>query len=138
MRKVLVVEDNEAFAAVMKKVLSKYDGIEVEVIRDGGEAIERIEKAATEGKGRIADLVLLDLDLPSASGFEVLESIRASEMHRSLPVIILTNSDSARIVEQAYYLGANNFLLKADQLADTLRQVYEYWFELSRIPARRP
>jgi len=138
MRKVLVVEDNEAFAAVMKKVLSKYDGIEVEVLGDGGEAIERIEKATTEGKARIADLVLLDLDLPSASGFEVLESIRASEMHRSLPVIILTNSDSARIVEQAYYLGANNFLLKTDQLADTLGHVYEYWFELSRIPARRP
>ena len=138
MRKVLVVEDNAAFAAVMKKVLSQYDGIEVEVLGDGGEAIERIKKAATEGKGRIADLVLLDLDLPSASGFEVLESIRASEMHRSLPVIILTNSDSARIVEQAYYLGANNFLLKTDQLADTLGHVYEYWFELSRIPARRP
>ena len=138
MRKVLVVEDNAAFAAVMKKVLSKYDGIEVEVLGDGGEAIERIKKAATEGKGRIADLVLLDLDLPSASGFEVLESIRASEMHRSLPVIILTNSDSARIVEQAYYLGANNFLLKTDQLADTLGHVYEYWFELSRIPARCP
>jgi len=138
MRKVLVVEDNEAFAAVMKKVLSQYDGIEVEVIGDGGEAIERIEKATTEGKARIADLVLLDLDLPSANGFEVLESIRASEMHRSLPVIILTNSDSQRIVDQAYFLGANNFLLKTDRLADTLGRIYEYWFELSRIPARRP
>ena len=138
MKKVLAVEDNEAFAAIIKEALSRYDGIEVEVISDGAEAIERVEKATTEGKARIADLVLLDLDLPSANGFEVLESIRASETHRSLPVIILTHSDSEGIIEQAYFLGANSYLLKTDRLADTLHRVHEYWFELSRVPVRHP
>jgi DNA-binding response OmpR family regulator len=133
MQKVLVVEDDDDFAGIIRDILLHYDGIEVEVLRDGAEAIERVETATA----RLADLVLLDLELPSGSGFEVLQAIRASDTQRSIPVIILTHKDAEEDVERAYSLGANNYLLKTDQLADTLAQVHEYWFGLSKIPRRR-
>ncbi len=133
-KKVLVVEDDDDFALIIQDILSRYHGIEVEVLRDSTEAIERV----TNATARLADLVLLDLELHSGSGFEVLEAIRASDTQRSLPVIILTHKDADEDVERAYSLGANNYLLKSDRLADTLARMHDYWFEFSKIPVRRP
>ncbi len=57
-------------------------------------------------------LVLLDIKMPGMDGFEVLAWIRRQWEFFQLPVVMLTNSDHIRDVNEAYHLGANSFLVK--------------------------
>jgi len=136
LKKVLVVEDNPAFAAMIEKTLTTHHGVQVEAVYDGRSAIARVEKASAESEAALADLVLLDLELPMASGFEVLSALRGTERYRSLPVVILTHCDSEDEIERAYALGASNYVVKTKNLADAVSRIREYWLEFSRIPAR--
>jgi CheY-like chemotaxis protein len=57
--------------------------------------------------------LLLDLNMPFLSGFEVLAKLRADETFKDrLPVIVLTNSDNPKDRERAIVLGANQFKTK--------------------------
>ena len=74
-------------------------------------------------------LVLLDIKMPGMDGFEVLRWIRQQWEFFDLSVVMLTNSDHIRDVNEAYHLGANSFLVKpldfqnAAELARSLETV---------------
>ena len=57
-------------------------------------------------------MVLLDIKMPGMDGFEVLHWIRQQWEFFQLCVVMLTNSDHIRDVNEAYRLGANSFLVK--------------------------
>ena len=57
-------------------------------------------------------MVLLDIKMPGMDGFEVLAWIRRQWEFFQLCVVMLTNSDHIRDVNEAYHLGANSFLVK--------------------------
>lgn len=60
-------------------------------------------------------LVLLDLILPGMSGFEILEAIRKrTDAQKDTPVIIVSNLGQASDKEKAKALGANDYLVKAE------------------------
>jgi CheY-like chemotaxis protein len=85
------------------------------VVGDGDQAIQYLK-----GEGIYADreqfpipvLVLLDLNTPRVTGFEVLTWLRQDPDFRHLPVIVLTASTYSPDVTRAYQLGANSFLTK--------------------------
>ena len=56
--------------------------------------------------------MLLDLNLPKVDGREVLQAIRANELTRSLPVVVLTTSAEPFDVEASYALGVNSYIQK--------------------------
>src|SRR5205814_10632877 len=102
------------------------------VVSDGFEAIHYLE-----GCGPYSDraqfphpaLLLLDLRLPRANGFEVLGWIRQRPEWITLPVIILTASMNQSDMKLAYDLGANFFLGKPADFRDlipTLRQLGDF------------
>lgn len=57
-------------------------------------------------------LIILDLNLPRLNGLEALEALRKVETYRATPIVILTTSDDALYQQQAYDLGANDYLVK--------------------------
>ena len=61
---------------------------------------------------RHPDVVLLDLNMPEMSGFEIIERMRADEAMRHVPVIVLTSSTDAETKLKALELGATDFLAK--------------------------
>ncbi len=72
----------------------------------------------------LPDVLLLDLQMPGVSGFDILEAKRADERLRHIPVIILTSSTEAETKLKALELGATDFLSKpvdASELALRLR-----------------
>ena len=106
MTKILIIEDD----LVLQKALSDYlgsEGFETKTAADGesGIALALAEKP---------DLILLDIVLPKKDGFEVLRAIRAEEITKKIPVVLLTNLDSISDVEKALELGATTYLVKAD------------------------
>jgi CheY-like chemotaxis protein len=82
------------------------------------------------------DLVVLDIVMPGESGFKVLHYIRSKSNLRRLPVVVFTGRESKEVMEEAYSLGANSFMLKPPDLAATVQLVsalYNAW-----STARRP
>jgi len=74
------------------------------------------------------DVILLDLNMPGLSGFEVLEWLKQSPQHHSIPVIVLTTPSALIDEQQAYRLGADGFITKPTtqqglhEIAERIRQ----------------
>ncbi|WP_438479557.1 response regulator [Oleiharenicola lentus] len=82
---------------------------------DGRQAINFLTGAGDftdREKYPVPALVVLDLKLPLATGFEVLAVLRNHPETQQLPVVMLTSSENQRDIEQAYALGANGYLVK--------------------------
>lgn len=63
----------------------------------------------------IVDIVLLDLMMPGMDGLEVLKTIRQdSGKYGTMPVMVLTNLSSERVIKEAFERGANGYLMKTE------------------------
>jgi len=82
---ILLVEDNDAAVIQVKKALETI-GINVDVARDGIQALEYIQYRIPKG-------IILDLMMPNIDGFQVLETIRGTIKTKHIPVLILTAKD---------------------------------------------
>jgi DNA-binding response OmpR family regulator len=105
---VLIVDDDRELGQMLTEYLTG-EGFQVSLVRDGAEALERLTATPAAGESHPFDLVILDVMLPSLSGFEVLRRLRHS---LSVPVIMLTahGADVDRIV--GLELGADDYLSK--------------------------
>ena len=103
--KVLLIDDHPLILSALKTVIEGLDD-SVEVIGVDSAAAARLEL----GKNADFDLVLLDLQLGDASGFDVLDEFRAA--YPALPVVVISASDRASDVIRAIDQGAMGFVPK--------------------------
>lgn len=140
---ILLVEDEPNDAFFFEHSL-KHAGVEnlLRVVRDGVEALEYLQgagKFADREKFPLPSLVLLDLKLPRATGFEVLEYMRDHPELRRLIVVVLTSSSSHRDIIKSYDLGANAYLVKPSdsrQLAQIVKTIKDFWLTHNHPPPR--
>ncbi|MGO1397918.1 MAG: response regulator [Brevibacterium yomogidense] len=112
MTRILLVEDEESFSDPLSYLLGK-EGYEVTVAADGLQAISEFDRAG-------ADLVLLDLMLPGASGTEVCRQLRARS---TVPIIMLTAKDSEIDKVVGLELGADDYVTKPYSSRELLARV---------------
>jgi len=118
MEKIVFIEDETTLQKMLAGALQDA-GYSVVVASDGvaGLAAVQAEKP---------DLVLLDLILPNMDGFTVLGEIKKDEATAHIPVIVLTNLESAEDVGKVVSLGATTYLVKANyDLPDIVSKVKE-------------
>jgi CheY-like chemotaxis protein len=119
---VLYVEDDEGDRFFMERAF-KADAV-ISVLRmvpDGLTAIQYLDGSgpySDRSENPEASFVLLDLNLPELSGFEVLERIRKSQSHTNLPVVIFSSSPDPEDRARANQLGADDFWEKPRRGAD--------------------
>ncbi len=104
-KKILLVEDDTALAAVYKSRL-ELEGFEIKEVNNGEEALS----AAVQFK---PDLVLLDAMMPKISGFDVLDILRNTPETRNTRVIMLTALSQPKDKERAESLGVDDYLVKS-------------------------
>ena len=110
--RVLLVEDNDDdIVSATRTIAACSVACEVEVARDGPEAMELLQRDASEGHA-IPDLMLLDVGLPGADGLELLRSVREVDSLSTMTVILLTGSESEEHVRTGQLLGAHTQLAK--------------------------
>jgi two-component system response regulator len=128
----LVIEDNDDDAALIQRTLGQQTPPEnIRRVSDGKAALELLES----WQGAPPQLVLLDLDLPTLSGLEVLKQLRKMPQTRHVPVVVMGDSADRNDVARSYDLGANSFLSKADraeQFERTISHLVPYWLELNQ------
>lgn len=130
---VLLVEDNKGDYELTRRAFKK-GKLNVELLwaSEGSEALNLM----SDNKYRV-DLVLLDLNLPRVSGFDVLKQLKANEATRHIPVVILTTSESDEDVLKAYNEYASCFITKPVDLikfSQIVQKLEDFWFTVVRIP----
>lgn len=100
----LIVDDHSGFRGSVSSVLRKqFPLIEVDEVSRGADALRHIQE-------RGADLVLLDIRLPGASGIEVAKSIKSG--WDGITVVVLSAFDLPQYRQAAFRNGADCFLYK--------------------------
>ena len=119
MSRILLIDDHTLFRSGVKALLQRQPDFEVVgEASDGLEGVKLVEQVE-------ADVVLLDLDMPSMNGREALEQIR--ETHPNLAVLMLTVSEDCEALGECLKLGARRYLLKKidqDFLLRSIRAAY--------------
>ena len=109
--KILVVDDEAPIRDMIKKGLFQMGGFDVEVAKNGLEAIEKIEKD-------VFDLVLTDLKMPGMDGLELLKTIKGTRPE--VMVILMTAYGSIETAVEAMRMGANDYITKPIDLNELL------------------
>lgn len=116
---ILLAEDNPGDVFLVRRALQKHGlrDVELVVVEDGQAALRYIERVDADDSVFSPALALLDLNLPRATGSRILTRIRQSQRCGTIPIIIVTSSDSPLDREAAEQLGATGYFQKPGDLA---------------------
>jgi CheY-like chemotaxis protein len=109
------------------------------VVSDGEDALAFLRREGTHAEVPRPDLVLLDLNLPRVDGREVLEQIKNDPELRSIPVVVLTTSESEDDIVHSYSLHANAYVTKPvdfDRFHQVVRQIDDFFVSVVKLPRR--
>ena len=111
--KILLLEDDTILCEIIEEFLVE-NSLHVEKFYDGQKALEAIFSDKY-------DLLLLDINVPSMSGFELLEALR--EAHIDTPTIFISSLDQIKDVKKGFALGAEDYLKKPFELEELLSRI---------------
>jgi CheY-like chemotaxis protein len=135
---ILLVEDNAADAVLVREaLLGRGVPKHITVVTDGAAAVDYLRRRGAFAGAVRPDIVLLDWNLPKRGGREVLREIKCDEDLHAITVIVLTSSDLASDVNDAYDLSANCYVVKPVDLDDYLRVmagIDEFWMKAAVLP----
>lgn len=134
---ILLVDDSEDDVFLITEAFRRHETqSEVDSLLSGDEACEYLFSCG-EKERPLPDVVLLDINMPRLTGFEVLSRIRSHPATRTLPVVMLTTSDHPADIKQAYACGANSYLqkpLEYQHLCEMIGQFLHYWSDIVLLP----
>jgi DNA-binding response OmpR family regulator len=113
----ILLEDNYILNSNIKEYL-ELKGVKVDAFTDGGELLENHSLKA--------DIAILDIDVPGADGYEVLEWIRRTD--KDMPVLFMTAYTDIDTIQKAYAYGCSDYLKKPFDLM-------ELWLRVQRLAA---
>lgn len=110
--KILLVEDDELMSRMYLRIMQA-EGFEVATVSSGEKGIVEIETFHP-------DIIVLDVMMPKMDGLQVLAQLKSKESSAKIPVIMLSNLSTDRIVSDAFAQGANSYLVKSQTSNDAL------------------
>lgn len=136
---IVMIEDDEGHARLIEKNIRRA-GVNNEIasFTTGGEAMVFLfgkDGTGEVNKGRPL-LVLLDLNLPDASGLDILKAVKENEHLKRSPVVVLTTTDDAAEIQRCYDLGCNVYITKPvdyEKFANAIRQL-GLFFSVIQVP----
>ena len=115
---ILLVEDNEADVYLVRKAMQMAQlEFDLTVIHSGVEALRYIDGVSRKAIP-LPDIALLDLNIPTNSGIEVLAALRATRALARIPVIVVTSSSSQVDRARTEALNISKYIIKPAELAE--------------------
>ncbi len=114
---ILIVEDDTDLNSAYEMILTS-SGYDVATAFNGKEALETLEQ------GSDPDIIFLDLRMPVMDGIEFLKNYDAPS-HEDTTIIVFSNYDAKKEVDEAYELGADRYVLKARAAPKELIKIVE-------------
>ena len=111
-RRILIIDDSQAMNQLLARFLQK-EMFVVSAISDPRQAVDEFQRFEP-------DLVLLDLNMPYLSGWEVCHQIKAL---RNVPVVIFSVRDEKEDIHRGFEAGADDYLIKPFEFPDLLERI---------------
>jgi len=114
-KRILVIEDNEILLSTMQFVLVR-EGYDLLLAKSGKEALSLVSDETI-------DLVITDLGLPFANGYEIIDRIRKSKTNNQVPVIIISGYRDDNSIVEGFEVGANDYIKKPISPSELISRV---------------
>ncbi|HEY3116608.1 MAG TPA: response regulator [Chloroflexota bacterium] len=135
---ILLVEDNPGDVRLTTEGLKEGKiRNHLNVVADGVEAMAYLRREGKYTGSPRPDLILLDLNLPRKDGREVLAEIKADDVLRRIPVVVLTTSSAEQDIIASYNLSANCYVTKPvdfTTFVEVVKSIEDFWFTIVRLP----
>jgi two-component system, chemotaxis family, response regulator Rcp1 len=137
---ILLVEDDPGDVRLTAEAL-KESGFpfHLSVAGDGDDALNRLYKVGKYSNQSTPELVLLDLNLPTLSGKDVLKIIKHDNFLSQIPIIVLTTSKDEEDIKASYNLHANSYITKPTDLErfiEIIKMTENYWINIAKLPSQ--
>ena len=128
---VYAIEDNPADIRLVEEGIhaARID-LALETIHSGQKAIERLSEIDHDEEHRHPDLILLDLNLPGRSGFDVLETVRNESAFQEVPIVVVSSSENPEDIRRVYESLANAYVTKPadpDEYIQMIDAAIDFW-----------
>lgn len=104
MAKILIIDDDETIHLICRAYLGKA-GHTVETSFDGPDGIKKAETF-------LPDLLLLDINMPKMSGFDVAKKLKENPATKSIPIFMMTSLKQESNIQRGYGLGIEDYITK--------------------------
>ena len=134
---ILLVEDDPGDQKLIKQSLANEKIINEFHITDNGEEALEYLQGSKDGNAKtpMPDLILLDLNMPGIGGKEFLQRIKSDDELCTIPVVILTTSNTDHDILESYKLQAAGYVNKPvslEQFQEVMHGLTEYWFVICK------
>jgi CheY-like chemotaxis protein len=124
---ILIVEDDTIDQKIVKLALLENNvNNPVTIANDGEEAYAYLQKSTDNLPG----IILLDLNMPKMNGHELLLRIKKDDHLKSIPVVILTSSQSENDILKSYQLSVAGYMIKQvdyTKFVEIIKHINTYW-----------
>ena len=138
---ILLVEDSPADVRLTEEAFRENRiANNLHVVEDGEAAMAFLRRQGPYVDVPRPDLILLDLNLPRKDGREVLAEIKADDVLKTIPVVVLTPSQAEQDILRSYNLNANCYITKPidlDQFINVIKAVESFWLTIVTLPPRQ-
>ena len=137
---VLLVEDSPGDVRLTQEAFRDANlGVRLHVASDGIEAMAFLRHEGAYANSPRPDLTLLDLNMPSMDGREVLARIKGDDTLKTIPTVILTTSDAEEDIARSYQLHANCYFSKPVELEafeELVKSINNFWLATAKLPGQ--
>ncbi len=139
-RHIIIIDDNadDTFLtkrALNQEIVSENRNIKLSSFNSGYDFLEYIRNKISYERESI-DLILLDINLPFADGFDILKKIREDNYLCNTPVVMLSSSTAKQDIRTSYRYGANSYIQKPVDFKNFRKMaslIIQYWVETNQI-----
>lgn len=137
----LLIDDDQSDIYLARRALKKCrTPVQIQVARHGEEALSLLRHEESYEDARRPDLIFLDLNMPRMNGHEFLEAMKVDDDLKSIPIIVMSMSESDVDMFESYRLQANAYISKPIELeafTEVIRSIEDHWFAIARLPQQR-
>ena len=137
---ILLVEDNPADIRLTQEALKENKmKVDLHIAMDGEIAMAFLKKQNDYAHVPTPDLIILDLNMPKKDGREVLKEIKEDPILRSIPIVVLTISQSEEDILLAYKHHVNCYIRKPldlNKFIDVVKAIESFWFTIVTLPPK--
>ena len=116
MKKILLVDDSKVAVFSERLILERSGLYEVVVAADGDQAVEMAEAEKP-------DLIVMDVIMPTMTGFEASRALRAMPETKDIPIVLVTTRGEGCNIEEGYESGCNDYVTKPVDGPELLRKI---------------
>lgn len=114
--KILIVEDSPTMRQLIIFALKRLKNVKFNEAGDGVDGLKKLQQD-------VYNLIITDINMPVMDGLKLVSLIRKDELHKDIPIVIITTEGGNEDKERAMSLGANAYLTKPIQAPQVLQVV---------------